>query len=102
MPHCLICVDMSFDYSINSLEHLSKTISIIQDNLSDGLLKNSSYWPKGMQKQTIPDFESLAKDGGWPDIFHYYFECSSCGKIYRLFVDTFHGINGKWEPLEEK
>lgn len=45
------------------------------------------------------DLKDISKKKPWPaDILQHDFRCVSCGRMFRLFVDTYHG-RGSWAPL---
>jgi len=46
------------------------------------------------------DIKALLGADTWPDIVDAEFVDRSGGR-YRLFVDTYHGVGGRWSRLEE-
>jgi hypothetical protein len=43
--------------------------------------------------------KDIDRDKPWPaDILQHDFRCTSCGRMFRLFVDTYHG-RGTWQTL---
>lgn len=46
------------------------------------------------------DVKALLGADTWPDIVDVEFVDRSGGR-YRLFVDTYHGVGGRWSRLEE-
>ena len=49
-------------------------------------------------------FAQLAKGGHWGDFVSNYFACRSCGQLFHLQAETYHGAGGgvkKIEKIEE-
>ena len=46
-----------------------------------------------------PDFNSVEPSGPFPDAMDYYFDCPSCGSVFELTAETYHGSGGKWVRL---
>jgi hypothetical protein len=46
-----------------------------------------------------PDFESVDPWGPYPDVLDYYFDCPTCGAVFELTAETYHGSGGKWKRL---
>ena len=49
-------------------------------------------------EEWITPFRDVSADGPWNDIVHYEFRCTSCGRKFRLSVETYHGQGGAWSP----
>ena len=48
------------------------------------------------------DLAEISPGKGWPDDYiEHTFQCSQCGQRFRLFVETYHGSGGHWQPFEE-
>jgi hypothetical protein len=44
--------------------------------------------------------KDIKRESRWPaDILEHDFQCTSCGRVFRLFVDTYHG-RGSWSRRE--
>ena len=97
---CENCNELSQRYEIGRPGQLSKAIRVVRDNLADGTIVESAYWPEGILKLDQSDFSSLSETGPWGDGFDYYFECSTCGQKFRLSAETYHGSGGAWEPID--
>ena len=97
---CENCNELSQRYEIGRPGQLSKAIRVVRDNLADGTIVESAYWPEGVLKLDQSDFSSLNETGPWADGFDYYFECSVCGQKFRLSAETYHGSGGAWEPID--
>ena len=46
-----------------------------------------------------PPFSELNLERTIPDIIRYYFECQSCGAMFKLMVEAFHGQGGQWSKI---
>lgn len=97
---CENCEELSQRYEIKRSAQLSKAIRVVRDNLADGTIVESTYWPEGILKLDQSDFSSLHETGPWDDVFAYYFECSSCRQKFCLGAETYHGSGGAWEPID--
>ncbi len=52
--------------------------------------------------ENAPDelpFASLSREGPWPDVLNYRFQCSRCGTYFALSAETYHGSGGEWRPM---
>jgi hypothetical protein len=76
----------------------NKVIEVIRDNLKNGTLKHSNYWPEGQVFFKMPPFE----EEDWGDSVLYYFECSTCGQLFELSVEMYHGRGGRWQPISQE
>lgn len=46
-----------------------------------------------------PNFDAIEPSGPYPDAMDYYFDCPSCGAVFELTAETYHGSGGKWVRL---
>jgi hypothetical protein len=46
-------------------------------------------------------FKSIANGRGWSDIVSNYFSCASCGQLFHLHAETYHGNGGAFEAVSE-
>jgi hypothetical protein len=100
MSDCEKCSDVKKIIRIKSSQDLKDIIDITRMLVNDGVLivpdnncnKNhaSSYTP----------FNNLPNEGPWDDYLKYIFKCIYCGQLFSLSVETFHGVGGMWEPIE--
>ena len=67
--------------------------------MADGTVVESDYWPEGAVKISRVSFDELSENEQWGDVLEYYFECSSCHSVFKLFVETYHGQGGYWRPV---
>ncbi len=100
---CENCKTINQEFRIKSPRDLKKAIKVIADNIEDGTIKESDYWPKGILNCCDSGtFSELAKENLWGDFVDYYFECPSCNRLYRLTAETYHGSGGSWRPTERE
>jgi hypothetical protein len=67
---------------------------IARENLNDGTLSEI----RGINPLGLPAFQTLNPDGPWDDIVAYRFSCETCGEVFSLHAETYHGQGGAWEP----
>jgi hypothetical protein len=70
---------------------LTEAIRYCKELFASGAFRMSSYWPERTPRLTATDWTELSETGPWEDILQYYFECPSCGQIFLLHADTYHG-----------
>ena len=78
---------------------LKQMLKRIRDEVEAGVLAGSDYWPEGVLRVENGPFMELPVEGGWPDVFIYYFACTRCGARYELSAETYHGGGGAWQPI---
>jgi len=88
---CEKCADLCLEYEIPSPKELHKAFAVARDNIADDTIQlasgSESYWSFA---------KALAENGPWPDDRLFcQFACRSCGELFNLSVDTYHG-NGEW------
>lgn len=89
---CEACQPLDLEWMIRTPGELAKAIRVAQGNLRDGtLVEVPSEWS--------PSVQNCAPDGPWEDYVHWEFRCNSCGALYRLVAETYHGSGGSWAPL---
>ena len=71
-------------------------LKIVRGNIEDRTLRE--LVPSGQGVVGITPFSDLSENGPWPDILICRFECTSCGQLYQLSADAFHGSGGQWAP----
>ena len=86
-------------FPIETPDDLKDVLRMVRASLASGALSEDPYWPAGQLRIPQPQFSALSAEGPWPDYFEYYFRRASSGRLYRLSVETYHGIGGNWEPL---
>ena len=40
-----------------------------------------------------------SQGAAWNDVVSIGFKCQTCGKVFRLHVETYYGSGEYWEPL---
>ena len=96
-PKCPHCAEVNQEYQIKSPSDLEKAIRVVADNLADGTIRESTYWPKNILNCCDSGlFPDLANGMQWGDIVDYYFECPRCDLLYHLTAETYHGSGGRW------
>jgi hypothetical protein len=100
MIECVHCSEVNSEYEIISPSDFHKVLQIVRDNLSDGTLVESQYWPEGEIRTCTVPFDQVSSTVPYQqDIYIYYFHCPECRRLYRLSCDTYHGSGGSWEAL---
>jgi hypothetical protein len=97
---CENCDELSQRIEIRRSGQLSQAIRVVRENLADGTIVESAYWPAGILQIDQPDFSFLNEAGPWDDVLAYYFECATCSQKYCLSAETYHGSGGVWEPID--
>lgn len=100
---CAHCTELNQEFRIRSPRDLEKAIKVVSDNIEDGTIRESGYWPEGILNccDSGP-FGELAKGKSWGDVVDYYFECPKCNQLYRLTAETYHGSGARWCPTERE
>jgi len=72
-------------------------MQVAKENVADDTL---CLLPKETGEWSTP-FGDVSLDAGIRDDFvHYVFKCKSCGQIFKLYAETYHGRGGAWEPID--
>ena len=96
---CDRCNDLCITYPIRTLGELKKAIVVVADNLEDGTLEELPENPP-IFDPSVP-FASVVAEKARPDILAYRFRCNSCGEVFSLTAETYHGSGGSWHPERE-
>lgn len=91
---CEKCQDLCVRFAIRQPNELRRAIQIAKQNLDDGTISEVPN-PDPISRVT---FSALAKGEPWDDIVGYRFRCCSCGELFSLHAETYHGSGGYWEP----
>ena len=91
---CEKCQDLCVRFAIRQPNELRRAIQIAKQNLDDGTI---SEVPNSDPISRVT-FSALAKGEPWDDIVGYRFHCCSCGELFSLHAETYHGSGGYWEP----
>ena len=88
--------------SIISPKSFEKILRVVRDNLADGTIVESDFWPKGTLRTCVTPFNEVNSAGPYTeDIYEYYFECPKCSQIFHLHCNTYHGKGGAWKLVNE-
>lgn len=89
------------EFKISLPKDLSKAIRVVKENLADGTLVESIFWPRQYARFTTQSFTKIPEKAPWDDVLEYYFECPRCHQLFRLSAETYHGSGGAWEPINK-
>jgi len=90
---CDNCIRLISGTPIKSPTNLRQAINKAAEALRSGKLKY-----EGAGKWGDP-FLYLAGGGHWGDFVSNYFSCSSCGQLFHLHAETYHGSGGAFEKI---
>lgn len=91
---CPRCTDLCVVYPIRSPGELRKAISVAGDNLQDGTIEEAPVENPPFEPR-VPFLDVLG--GSNPgDYVCYRFRCKSCGEVFALTAETYHGSGGSW------
>jgi len=93
MP-CEKCAELCVRYPIRHPNDLRQAINIARQNLEDGTIMEV---PNADSIGQV-SFTAIASGEAWDDIVEYHFRCTSCGELFYLHAETYHGSGGYWEP----
>jgi hypothetical protein len=93
MP-CDRCASLCVEYRIKLPVELRRAIAIAHENIADGTIEEIP----SASSATLGDapFSNVKTDGPWDDVVHHRFRCRSCGELFELSAETFHGSGGAW------
>jgi hypothetical protein len=93
---CPRCADLCVVFAIRSLGELQKAFAVAGDNLRDGTVEEIAAESGGFEPR-VPFLNVL--EGASPgDYVAYRFRCTSCGELFALTAETYHGSGGSWHP----
>ena len=96
---CGRCSDLCITYLIRTPGELKKAIIVAADNLKDGTIEELSSGVPILEPAV--SFASVAAGTVMPDLLAYRFRCKSCGEVFSLAAETYHGSGGSWQPERE-
>ena len=88
---CEKCANLCLEYEIHTPGDLRKAFAVVRDNIADGTIQEISG------TGSYAAFAKALDEGGpWPDDhLSCQFACRTCGEVFSLSVDTYHG-GGAW------
>ena len=95
---CNACDTFDVEVEIHGPQQLRGIVVKIQAAVEAGILQSNEF-ESSRALIGQPAFSDLDLDTTIPDVMRYYFECSSCGSVFGLLVETFHGQGGTWSRL---
>jgi hypothetical protein len=94
-PDCERCSALRQRFTIRVPADLRQAIRVARDNLADGTIVEV---PSASPIYREP-FSAVTESGPWDDVIGYGFRCTSCGQLFSLSADTYHGSGGEWRPV---
>jgi hypothetical protein len=95
---CEACDTFDTEVAIHGPGQLRRIVSKIQAAVSDGVLRCNEFESSRALIGQTP-FSELNLDQSIPDVLRYYFDCVSCGDVFSLEAEAFHGQGGRWSKL---
>lgn len=92
---CPSCKDLNIEFPIRFPSDLRKAITVARDNLADGTLSDATTG------EGHKPFDELVSSGKWNDAVRYHFRCNTCGQLFELYAETYHGRGGWWKPIDK-
>jgi hypothetical protein len=92
---CDSCLRLTSETPIRTPANLKQVIAKVAKAVNQGVVKYEGAGQSG------DPFSSLAKGGPWSDIVSNYFSCISCGQLFHLHAETYHGSGGAFEKVEK-
>jgi hypothetical protein len=90
---CEHCIRLTSGTPIKVPADLKRAINNAAEAVKNGVLKYEGMGPWG------DPFSQLANGGHWSDIVNNYFSCRSCGQLFHLHAETYHGSGGAFEKV---
>jgi len=69
---CNHCEKINVTYQIKSPNDFKKALRVIKDNLADGTIVDSSYWPEGTIKCCHTPFSQITDKGEYTEDIYIY------------------------------
>ena len=76
-------------------DDLRRAINMAAEAVKSGVLKYEGAGSSG------EPFEPLARGGYWSDFVSNYFSCKTCGQLFHLHAETYHGAGGAFEKIRK-
>jgi len=86
---CMDCKGFKGNCSFESRDEMIPYINLIKE----ASIKNkiNIIDPDEQYQNSNKDLAGIGSEPPYPDIIFYKFACINCGKIYRVFLDWYHG-----------
>jgi hypothetical protein len=97
---CRSCAPFETPLPIRGAAEFEGVVERVRQAVADGVLQYDAYDPD-LAFAGQPSFLSLDLGGPWPDVARYHFSCMSCGQLFRLAVETYHGTGGRWSAVRD-
>ena len=91
---CNSCKDLNIEFRIKLPSDLRKAVAVARDNLADGTISDVIIGGD------CKPFDELVSSGQWDDVLLYHLKCNTCGQVFELSAETYHGAGGWWKPVE--
>ena len=92
--NCDLCIQI-LGIRIKSPNDLKRAI-----NKAAELVTSEVLTYEGAGQYGVP-FSRLASGGHWGDFVNNYFSCRSCGQLFHLHAETYHGSGGAFERIDK-
>ena len=88
---CTTCGSLMSEVEIKSPGQLQRVAESVAPYVRDGALE---------QQAGTGTLDEVAK-GRWEDFVSARFRCTSCGRIYELVAETYHGAGGHLRRVDD-
>ena len=92
---CERCSALRQRFAIRTPGELRQAIRVARDNLADGTIVEVPSTSPIFREP----FSTVTESGPWDDVIGYGFRCTSCGQLFSLSAETYHGSGGEWRPV---
>ena len=94
---CKACTGYRKRVAIRGTAQLLRLVHQAQEAVAARVLR---CVPASVDRRVVPapPFASLPGGASLPDLVHYQFSCTACGRLFVLLCDTRHGAGGQWWP----
>ncbi|WP_309328152.1 hypothetical protein [Silvimonas sp.] len=91
---CDKCISLISGTRIKIPKDLERAITKADDAVKRGVLKYEGAGVFG------DPFVRLSRGGDWSDFVSNYFSCQTCGQLFHLHAETYHGSGGAFEKVD--
>ena len=92
---CTHCKDLNTEFRTKLPADLRQAIAVTRYSLADGTISNVTTG------RDCKPFDELVSSGKWDDVLLYHFKCNTCGQLFELSAETYHGAGGWWKLVSE-